>query len=238
MPNGLRICDLNNQEKPREKLVTTGEYALTDEELLAIILRSGGTTGSAITLARNIIKTYGSIRNIVSLDFEQLRNIKDIGPAKATSIKALGEISKRITGERNFREHISTPKDVYKAIYTELYGKQEEYLYILILDSRNKIISKELITKGTVNQSLISSRDIYKKALAKNATSIILIHNHPSNDPTPSKEDIIATEMVAEIGKKIGIPLLDHLIFADTGYTSMKSLNLFNIYKVDQKGGE
>jgi len=231
MPNINNINSLNQSEKPREKLIKRGISNLTNEELLAIIIRSGGSSASAIEVARNLLKTHSNFKNISNLELEELLQFKEIGIAKATAIKAACEIGLRIGDKSENVKKITTPKDVYDVIYKELYGKQKEYLYIINLDNKNRPISKEIITIGTTNQALISSKDVYQKALAKNAASIILVHNHPSNDPTPSKEDIITTEMIAEAGLKIGIPLLDHLIFTDTNYTSLKSLNIFSTYK-------
>lgn len=225
------IKTLNKYEKPREKATKQGINNLTNEELLAIILRSGGKDNSAIDLARNLLKKFFNFKNLLTVELEELLQIKDIGIAKATSIKASCEIALRILDKSENIQKITTPEDVYKLMYKDLYGKQQEYLYLLNLNNKSIPISKDLLTIGTNNQTLITSRDIYKKALAKNATSIILIHNHPSNDPTPSKEDLETTETVAEAGKKIGIPLLDHIIFSDTKYVSLKSLNIFNTYK-------
>lgn len=234
MKNNNSIRSLNLLERPREKLVTKGVKALTDEELLAIILRSGGKYLSAIEIARNIIKRYGNLKNLLQLELEELISIKDIGIAKASSIKVIEEIAVRIKyneDTQNKIKKISNPKDVYELMYKHLYGKPNEYLYLVSLNTRNIPISQDIVTIGTLDQTLINSRDIYKKALSKNAASIILVHNHPSNDPTPSIQDIKTTEIVAETGKKIGIPLIDHIIFTDTNYTSLKSLNLFNTYK-------
>jgi len=228
----LRICELNAQEKPREKALKRGLHNLTNEELLAIILRSGGKDVSALDLSRNILKRFNNFKNILDVDIEELTQIKDIGIAKATSVKASCEIALRILDKSGDVKKISTPEDVYKFMYKDLYGKNQEYLYLINLNNKSVPISADLLTIGTHNQTLITSREIYKKALSKNAASIILIHNHPSNDPTPSKEDIKTTETVAEAGKKVGIPLLDHIIFADTRYVSLKSLNIFSTYKI------
>jgi DNA repair protein RadC len=234
MKNTNRIRNLNLFERPREKLVEKGIKSLTDEELLALILRSGGKNLSAIEVARYAIKQYGNLKSLIQLELEELTTIKNIGIAKATSIKAIGEIAQKIKYDEessNKIKKINNPKDIYALMYKHLYGKQSEYLYLVSLNVKNIPISQDIVTIGTIDQTLISSREIYKKALSKNAASIILVHNHPSNDPTPSPQDIRVTEMVAETGKKIGIPLIDHIIFTDTTYVSLKSLNLFNTYK-------
>lgn len=234
MKNNNRIRNLSLFERPREKTATKGIKSLTDEELLAIILRSGGKYLSAIETAREILKQYGNLKNLLQLELEELTTIRDIGIAKATSIKAIGEIAVRIRyieDTSNKIKKINNPKDVYELMYKHLYGKPNEYLYLVSLNIKNIPISQDIVTIGTLDQTLINSRDIYKKALSKNAASIILVHNHPSNDPTPSIQDIKVTEAIAETGKKIGIPLIDHIIFTDNKYVSLKSLNLFNTYK-------
>ena len=231
MINKNSIKSLNNNEKPREKMIKNGIQNLTNEELLAIILRSGGKDTSAIELARFLLKKHTSFKKFLNIEFEELIQTKHVGVAKATSIKAACEIALRILDKSTEVKKISTPEDVYKLMYKDLYGKQQEYLYVINLDNKNVPISKDILTIGTINQTLITSRDVYKKALSKNATSIILTHNHPSNDPTPSKEDIVTTETIADAGKKIGIPLLDHVIFSDTNYVSLKALNIFSTYK-------
>lgn len=233
MKNPYRITDLNAQEKPREKLVTAGVSSLTDEELLSIIIRSGGKDSSALDTARKLLKKYGDFKHLLNTDIEELLTIKNIGIAKATCIKAMLEIAVRMKETPKELTAIKNPEDVYNLMYKHLYGKQKEHLYLINLNSRNHPISQDLLTIGTTDQTLVSSKDIYKKALAKNASYIILVHNHPSNDPTPSVQDIKITEEVAETGKKIGIPLIDHLIFSDSKYVSLKSLNLFNTYKVN-----
>jgi len=235
MEDTHRIKDLNTQEKPREKLVLKGVSTLTDEELLAIILRSGGKESSVLDICRNLFKRYKNFKNLLNIEIEELLDIKDIGIAKATSIKALMEIALRVQQNTEELTQIKTPEDVYKLMYKHLYGKQKEYLYLINLNVKNKPISQDILTIGITDQTLVSSKDIYQKALAKNASYIILVHNHPSNDPTPSVQDIKVTEEVAEVGKKIGIPLLDHIIFADEKYVSLKSLNLFSTYKFQQE---
>lgn len=224
------IKSLNPQEKPREKLINLGVKNLTNEELLAIIIRSGGIKSSVLEISREILKKHKNFKNISNLEIEELSQFKNIGLVKATCIKAACEIGLRFN-EDQINEKITTPKDVYDSMYKELFGKQKEYLYLINLDIKNKIISKDILTIGTVDQSLITSKEVFKQALSRKASSIILVHNHPSNDATPSKEDILATELVAEAGMRIGIPLIDHIIFADSNYTSLKSLNIFKTYK-------
>jgi DNA repair protein RadC len=224
----MKIKDLQKEEKPREKLIEKEAENLTDIELLAIILRSGERNYSATELARDLLNTFGGIKGLLSADIEGLKNFKGIGTAKATSIKALEEISKRyLEPIKKPETYIKSPKDAYEIIRKDIINKNQEYLYLLSIDSRNKLISKDVISKGTVNETLIHPREIFRKAISKNACGIILIHNHPSNKCNPSDEDIKVTRRIYKAGIDIGIPLIDHLIVTDNDFTSMKAQSLF-----------
>ncbi|HPD73773.1 MAG TPA: DNA repair protein RadC [bacterium] len=226
----MKIKDLQKEEKPREKMVEKGSEVLTDVELLAIIIRSGGKDTSATGLSRELILKFGNLKKVLSADIEQLKNFKNIDIAKATSIKAVEEISKRyLTPFKEDAIKIKSPKDVYDLIRKEVINKEEEYLFLICLDSRNRLISKEVISKGTINETLIHPREIFKKALNKNAYSIILVHNHPSNEPDPSDEDRKVTKRIFRAGIDMGIPLTDHLIVTSNDFMSMKAQNLISI---------
>jgi DNA repair protein RadC len=223
----MKIKDLQNEEKPREKMISLGAENLTNTELLAIILRSGGKGKSAVSLSRELFIKFGNIKNLLSADIKELTSIKNIDLAKATSIKALEELSKRYLQPAKEKDlYVKTPQDAYEIIKSDIYNKEQEYLFLLTLDNRNKLISKDLISKGTINETLIHPREIFKTALAKNACSIILIHNHPSNKPDPSNEDITVTKRIFKAGINIGIPLTDHLVVTNDDFVSMKSQNL------------
>jgi DNA repair protein RadC len=225
----MKIKDLLSEEKPREKLIDKGPEALTDTELLSIILRSGGFDCTSTDLARNLINKFSGLDKLVCADITQLMDMPNVGVAKATGIVALGELSKRLaTGCDTKGNTIKKPQDVFDSVKKEFSGKQEEYLYLISLDRKNKILSKDLISKGTLTETLIHPREIFKKALAKNASSIILVHNHPSEESYPSLEDIKVTKRIAKTGTEIGIPLMDHLIVTKTEFTSMKAQNLLN----------
>ena len=233
------IKDLENNEKPREKMAAHGPSTLSDSELLAIVLRSGGKDGSAIDLARKILKEFGGLKGLANSEIEQLTKIKDVGIAKATSVKAACEIALRIDNKMEIENsEIKKPEDVFSTVKKDTFARNKEQLFLLSLNSRNRLISKDLISIGTLNETLIHPREVFKTALSKNAASIILVHNHPSNDSGPSTDDIKVTERIAKAGITIGIPLIDHVIVCDNGYTSLKSLNLFSTYKANQKGGE
>ncbi len=220
-----RICDLNKSEKPREKLKKIGCANLTDVELLAIILRSGGKSLSVIHLSRTLLNKFNGFGGLMKANLDELTTFNHIGLAKASSIQAMFEISKRSNNspaEENFK--INKPGDVYQYLKKDLSRQDKENLYLLSLNSRGKVIAKDLITVGTINESLISTREIFKQALARNAVSIILAHNHPSNDPSPSIEDIQVTKRVAKAGEEIGIKLIDHVVITNTNFSSIKGV--------------
>jgi DNA repair protein RadC len=234
----LKIRDLLKSEKPREKLIDLGSGQLADIELLAIVIGTGGKDESALDVSRNLINNFGGLKEIISADIGELTSFKNIGASKAAAIKAAGEIGIR-ANTAQVKEHleIKKPQDVYDLIKKDIYGKNKENLYLISLNTRNRVISKDLISTGTLNETLIHPREIYREAFLRNAVSVILVHNHPSNDPTPSDEDIKVTQRIARAGAEIGIALVDHVIACDGGFISMKSLNIIN-HKINMKGGE
>lgn len=235
----MLINDVLVKDRPRERLLKHGISVLSDAELLSIILRSGSKGISVLDLANKLLREFGGIKGLLEADLEQLYAYKSIGVAKATSIKAIYEVCLRLNTDLGINElQIKNPADVYKVTKKDLYSKKREHLYLLSLDSRGNLISKDLISIGTVNETLVHPREIYSKALVKNSVSIILVHNHPSQDTKPSSEDILLTERIAESGEILGIPLLDHVIVCDSRYTSVKSLGLFSTKNFSRRGGD
>ncbi|MBP7927550.1 DNA repair protein RadC [Patescibacteria group bacterium] len=233
-----RIKDIELKNRPRERLQAAGGGVLTDAEVLAIVLRTGGKTISALDLAQHLLIKYANLITVINTDIEQLKNEPNMGYVKATTLSAVNEIAKRVLLETKEPQiKIVRPTDAYALLKKDLYSKDQEHLYLISLDSRNNYISKDLICIGTVNETLVPAREIYRKALLKNATFVILAHNHPSNDPTPSPQDLLVTEKIALVGKELGIPLIDHIIVTNTTFTSLKALNLFSTYKVEAKKG-
>lgn len=230
------LRDLARTEKPRERLAELGTRSLSDSELLAIVLRSGGKGESALSLAQNLLNKYEGFYGLNSASLEHLMEIKNIGFAKATSIKALCEIAIRLS---NLPEKktvtIKTPKEVFRLVKKDLYGKKREELILICLDTRNKFISKDRVSVGTINETLIHPREVFRQALLRNAVSIILVHNHPSQESSPSSEDILLTEKIAKAGKLLGIALVDHVIVCDREFCSLKALGIFKTIKFNGK---
>lgn len=220
------VKDLLTEEKPREKLVKIGAENLTECELISIILGSGTKDKSVIDMSRDLLNKYENISNLTAQEIQELTRNKGVGLSRACSIKVLFEISKRINflHEKGAKKAVKTPLDAYTVIKPYIMGKNQEHLYLICLDSRGNMISKDLITKGTINETLIHPREIFSKALSRNAVSIILVHNHPSGTADPSDDDIKVTKRIAKAGKEIGIKIVDHIIATNTNYVSLKNL--------------
>lgn len=238
MHGKILIKDLDSKNKPRERLLDKGSEALSDIELLAIIIGSGGKNMSAMDLSASLLKNYKTLQNLFESDITKLTEIQYIGRSKAASIISVGELAKRAYLTREpAAKVIKNPEMAFKVVKKDLFGKKQEYLYLISLDSRKKFISKDLICIGSINETLIPVREIVRKAILKNALHVILAHNHPSNDPTPSNEDILVTEKVAKACMISGIVFLDHIITANNKYVSIKSLDLFDSNKfINERG--
>ncbi len=233
-----KIQLLNLDEKPREKLLKNGATHLTDSELLAVVLRSGGKGKSVVGMSSELLKSYGGLKKLLEADYEEIRNFKNMGQAKATCVLALKEICMRYLEEEIHADtvkEITKPEQVFKIFVKTFYNKKKEELHIVSLDSRSRIISKDLISLGTLNETLVHPREVYKMAIQKNASSIVLVHNHPSGNPSPSEDDIKITKRIIKAGIILGIGLTDHVIITNNSFTSLKSAG---VLAWDTKGGD
>ncbi|MEO0118544.1 MAG: DNA repair protein RadC [candidate division WOR-3 bacterium] len=221
----FKIGDLPKVERPREKLIEKGAENLKDEELLAILLRTGTREKNVLDLAKEILKKH-SKRKFLKLKFEDLIKIKGVDSAKACTILAAIELTKRIlkVGEETLPK-IESIKDVIFQ-FSYLREKQREHLAALYLNARNEVVFKKHLFVGTLDSNICHPREIFKYALEKNAASVILVHNHPSGDPEPSKADLEITKRIQEAGKIMGIELLDHIIIAKNRIFSFKKSKL------------
>lgn len=214
------------QEQPYEKFSQFGPESLSDAELLAIIIRTGTKEEKSIDLAKRILNISGGDEGLLAitrLSLKDLQQIKGIGKVKAVQIKCIAEFSRRIaktTARR--RLCMNNPRTIADYYMEDLRFVNQEVTLLIMVDTKNQFLSDKVISKGTVNASLISPREIFLESLNNQAVYIILIHNHPSGDPTPSREDILATKRIKEAGMLIGIMLLDHIIIGDKRYISMK----------------
>lgn len=225
-----KIKDIPIYDRPRERIKLLGPESLSDEELFAIIIKTGTKEASAKLLASKLLAKVGGIQKITKLNYKEITKIKGIGDAKACTLLALIEISKRINREVVSLQNIKiiNSKLVYKYYKDILSNKKQEYFYCLYLDSKKKVIADKLLFIGTLNKSIVHPREIFKEAYQLSASSIICIHNHPSGDIKPSIEDIEITKQLVEIGKMQGIPIIDHIIVGHDKYYSFYENNLLN----------
>ncbi|PKM77466.1 MAG: hypothetical protein CVU90_07395 [Firmicutes bacterium HGW-Firmicutes-15] len=212
--------------RPREKLLAEGETALNNHELLAIVLGNGTKDISALELANRLLDTYKGLRRLQEASLEELIQEKGIGPAKAASIKAALEMGRRISLDVEIRDLIKSPKDVEKMLIQEMRVYDREHFMVLYLDRKGGLIVKEDISVGGLHSSIVHPREVFKTAVKRSAASIILAHNHPSGDPSPSREDIDITRRLVEAGGIMGIEVLDHVVIGENTYCSFKEKGL------------
>lgn len=212
--------------RPREKLQARGEEALSEIELLAIILGNGTRNVSALDLAQQLLVFYSGLRNIREASLEDLTRIKGIGLAKAISIKAAIELGRRTALDVKIRNFINSPADVSSLMMEEMRYYDREYFYGLYLDRKGGLLLKEIVSIGSLSSTVVHAREVFKTAVKCSAASIILVHNHPSGDPSPSKEDIDITRRLVQSGNIIGIEVIDHLIIGQKNYCSLKEKGL------------
>jgi DNA repair protein RadC len=227
----LSVKELPLSERPYEKCERYGASSLSDAELLAVILRTGSKKQRVIDLATNILNyptAYPGLKGLNYLTLNELMRIKGIGRVKAIELLCLTEITKRMSKEIH-RESLKliTPQSVANYYMQDMRHLTREQVLLLMMDSKNKLIKDMVISEGTVNTSIMPTREIFVHAVKYEAVNIILLHNHPSGDPTPSQEDIRVSRKLYEAGNLIGITLMDHIIIGDNRYISLKEQGLF-----------
>jgi DNA repair protein RadC len=218
----IKIKDLPINDRPRERLINYGVENLSNEELIAILLKTGSKLESSKGIASKILAEIGDIQKFKELHYNDLLKIKGIGVSKACVIMSAIELGNRINKEiisiNNLK--MNNAKIVYNYYKDILNVKQQEYFYCIYLDTRKRIIKDKLLFIGTLNQSLIHPREIYKEAYKLSASSIVCIHNHPSGNVIPSEEDISITKELVKVGKILDIPVVDHIIIGKNNYYS------------------
>lgn len=212
--------------RPRERMAARGEEYLSNAELLAILLGNGTRDLSATELAEQLLIQYQGLRFIKDLSFEELQNIKGIGLAKATRIKAAAELGRRLATSYNTKDRITCAEDVANHVMEEMRFLDREQFRCMYLDRKNQVLAVEIISIGGLAGTQVHPREVFKPAIKRSAASIILIHNHPSGDPQPSPEDIGVTRRMVEAGVLLGIEVLDHIIIGDGRFVSLKTQNL------------
>ncbi len=225
----MNLKEVPVEERPREKLLKYGRENMSDSELLAIILKTGTKDCNVSELAIKVINKLNGIDKIKDVSFNTLTSIKGIGKAKAIELLVLSELSKRINRkEEKSKIRYTNPKTIYENTKYLFENLMQEHFYCLYLNTKKELIERKLLFMGTVNKSIVHPREVFKEAYRLSASSIVCLHNHPSGDINPSKEDIMITESLIKIGKINGIPVIDHLIISNEGYYSFyeNSLNM------------
>ncbi|UZD24543.1 DNA repair protein RadC [Algoriphagus halophytocola] len=220
--SSIKISQLAEEDRPREKLLLKGKSSLTDAELIAILIGSGTPSVSAVDLSKHILAAVNyDLRALARLSIQDLKKFKGIGEAKAISIIAAMELARR----RKDSEPVSKPvitcsQDIYELMKPELQDEQIEHFYLILLTRRNQVMRKHLVSQGGTAGTIVDAKIVFKIALEYLAQSVILIHNHPSGSLHPSDQDIKLTDRLVKVGRELDLPVLDHLIFTDVGYFS------------------
>lgn len=223
MKTCLKVTDLPIIERPTEKLIRYGPSVLSNSELLAVIIRTGTKEQRVIELCSFILSEFNGLYGLMDASFEELIALRGIGKVKGAKILAILELHKRFSSFKGVEnKKISSPKDAAFYVMNEMRYLKQEVLKVIYLNTKNVVISLSEVSKGSVDSSIVHPREVFKEAIKKNSSSIIICHNHPSGDPTPSGEDISVTKRLEQCGKIIGINLIDHIIIGDGTYISLK----------------
>jgi DNA repair protein RadC len=219
----LTIQDMPLDERPRERLRECGPHALSTAELLAIILRTGTARANAVTMAAKLLVKYGGLSGLLRAEFSELKAEHGMGEAKAAQVKAALELGRRLgslPGETRYQ--IKSPADAAQLVMLEMMYLDHEQMRILTLDTKNQVVENISRYRGTVNSSVLRAAEVFRPAVVRNCPAVIVCHNHPSGDPTPSPEDVLVTRQLVEAGRHLDIELVDHLIIGNQRFVSLK----------------
>jgi len=222
-------------DRPRERLVRVGADALSDAELLSLVLRTGSRRRPALVAATALLQEAGGLLGVARAAARELAVHPGIGPAKAASVAAALEIGRRVAA-RTLREGecVRGPADVHRAYHPRLRDALHERFLVILLDGRHRVLRDVLVSQGTLTASLVHPREVFRPALRESAAAVILVHNHPSGDPTPSAEDRRVTRRLARAGALLGIEVLDHVVVAERGYVSLREAGAFEPEGADE----
>ena len=231
--SSFTLNDLPASDRPRETLRASGPQALSNLELLALIMGRGIKGESVMVTSQKLLSYFGSLKNVLEASLEDLQQIRGLGPAKASQLIACFEIARRIANEdfmaeteRLKRETVRSPDDAVKLIRSQITDFNKENFYVLSFDTRNRFIGLDKVSQGTLTASLVHPRETFESAIKKHAAQIMIAHNHPSGGTDPSEEDIKITKRLSEAGKIMGIELLDHIILTKQSFFSFKEEGL------------
>ncbi|WP_257820421.1 RadC family protein [Salipaludibacillus agaradhaerens] len=223
MTSSFMIRDVPKSERPRERMLRDGAEALSNQELIALLLRSGTKSESVLQLSTRVIQHFNGLTLFKEAQVKELTAIKGIGEAKAIQLLAALELGKRVYHFSSEERYvIRSPEDVAQYMMDEMRQLNQEHFVVLYLNTKNQVLHKETIFIGSLNASIVHPREIFREAFRYSAASIVCLHNHPSGDPEPSQQDIEVTQRLVESGKMLGIALLDHVIIGDRRFSSLK----------------
>ena len=223
MSENMLIRDYPKDERPRERFLQDGPQSLSNQELLALLLRTGSKEESVLQLSNRLIKAFEGLRLLKEASVEEMTEIKGIGEAKAIQILAAVELGRRIHKLNDQDRYvIRSPEDGANYCMEEMRFLSQEHFVCLYLNTKNQVLHKRTVFIGSLNASIVHPREVFKEAFRRSAASIICLHNHPSGDPSPSREDIDVTKRLVECGKIMGIEVLDHIIIGEHKYVSLK----------------
>jgi DNA repair protein RadC len=230
MPNPYRthrISDMTETDRPRERLAQRGPQALSSAELLAILLRVGVTGENAVQVGHRLLNAFGGISGLQRASFSEVCSQHGVGLAKAAQIKAAIELGNRLVLEApEQRRAIHSPADAADLVKYEMSGFEQEHLRVILLDTRNRVLEIVEVYQGSLNSSPVRVGELFKAAVRRNAAAIIVVHNHPSGDPTPSPDDVAVTRAIVQAGKLLDIDVLDHLVIGGGQCVSLKERGL------------
>ncbi len=225
--SGYLIRDLAQNDRPRERLAESGAGVLSNAELLAILLRIGVKGRSAVTVAQDLLSSLGQLQGLYRAGYADLCAVKGVGKAKAAQLLAALELGRRVGRlELEERPTVNSPADAAALLQYEMGGLAQEHVWVLLLDTRNRLLKTEKLYQGSVNTSQIRVGEVFREAVKVNAAAVIVAHNHPSGDPSPSPDDVAVTRAIVEAGKLLDIDVLDHLVIGQGRFVSLKERGL------------
>ncbi len=226
-------CDL-----PRQRLLRLGPRALSDAELLALLFRTGSGETDALDLARQVLSDLGGMGSLAKMAGRELLSIRGVGPVKSASLLAALELGRRLAARTlHPGDPVRGPADVARHFFPRLRHAPQESFYILLLDGRHRVLSERLVSRGTLTASLVHPREVFRPAVRDASAAMILVHNHPSGDPTPSPEDREVTKRLDRAGELMGIPVLDHVVVAEQGFVSLRELGILPAAASEKRTG-
>jgi len=219
----ITVKEMTEDERPRERLARVGPQALSSAELLAIILRTGVKGENVVTMASRLLAKYGGLAGLARAELAQLGQEHGLGPAKASQLLAALELGRRLMAESpEERFQIRAPQDAANLLIPLIGHQEQEHFVVLYLDTRNRVMDREVLYKGSLNTSLVRIAEVFRGAIRRNCAAIIVAHNHPSGDPSPSPEDVALTRRLVEAGKLVEVEVLDHVVIGQGRFVSLR----------------